>query len=81
MNNSGLVAVMLFGFVSKAQLDVEKCSCSKEYAAGYECSRVIDGDNSSGWNSGDFAPQWVKLTLSIPHSITNNSSSYFIVIG
>jgi len=65
-----LVALMLSGFVGKAQLDIEKCDCSKSYnEADCKCSNAIDGNNATAWNSGAGAPQWIKLTLSIAHDI------------
>jgi len=63
-----LVALMLSGVVVNAQLSIEKCVCSGKYPDA--CKNAVDGNNSSIWNSGDYAPQWIKLTLDVPHSIT-----------
>lgn len=43
---------------------------SQNYAVGNSSpSYVLDGNPSTGWNSGGYAPQWIQIDLGQPHTI------------
>jgi len=38
-------------------------------APGSGTDRAVDGDPGTHWSAGDFAPQWIEITLDGPHEV------------